>query len=492
MTWTVSRRIAAGFTFVLLLLVAVGVLGWWSLRQTSDTYTEGVNQRKETLVPAYQMQTAVRGVNVEFLRYLLTREDVYARARDSAMRSTHELVRSLHDSPTLDAEARGMWLQVDNALTSWDAAQVEAVAAERGGNHPLAMQIRITKAMPHQILIDPLIGNAINAALVTTNQLAQSGAATANAARMALLIGTLLALAVGIASAWLLNRAISRPLQETSTVLASSATEILASTSEQAAGANETLAAVAETMATVDEVAQTAEQASQRAKAVAESVQRAVEIAKTGRRAVEESVTGMVAVQTQVESIGSSILALAEQAQAIGEIITAVNDIAEQTNLLALNAAVEAARAGEAGRGFAVVATEVKGLADQSKRSTIQVRQILTEIQRATNAAVMTAEQGTKQAAHASKQVAEAGETIRALTDAVSVSASSSAQIIASAGQQAIGMGQIRQAIGSIHQATEQNLTASRQAEQAAHDLSRLGSELLTLVGVTVQPRRLR
>jgi methyl-accepting chemotaxis protein len=193
-------------------------------------------------------------------------------------------------------------------------------------------------------------------------------------------------------------------------------------------------------------------------------------------------------VREQVESIGRSILSLAEQAQAIGEIITAVNDIAEQTNLLALNAAVEAARAGETGRGFAVVAGEIKSLAEQSKRSTVQVRQILGEIQRATGSAVMTTEQGTKQAVAASRQIGEAGDTIRALAEAAQEAAQSSAQIVASAGQQALGMEQIRHAVGNIHQATQQNLTASRQSEQAAQDLTRLGDRLLSLVGSTAAP----
>ena len=129
--------------------------------------------------------------------------------------------------------------------------------------------------------------------------------------------------------------------------------------------------------------------------------------------------------------------------------------------------------------------SEIKSLAEQSKRSTIQVRQILGEIQRATSAAVMTTEQGTKQATAASRQIGDAGETIRALADAVQEAAQSSAQIVASAGQQALGMEQIRHAVGNIHQATQQNLTASRQSEQAAHDLTQLGERLLGLVGGT-------
>jgi methyl-accepting chemotaxis protein len=44
-------------------------------------------------------------------------------------------------------------------------------------------------------------------------------------------------------------------------------------------------------------------------------------------------------------------------------------------------------------------------------------------------------------------------------------------------------MEQIRQAVSNIHDATQQNLSASRQSEQAAQDLTRLGSRLVALVG---------
>ena len=250
---------------------------------------------------------------------------------------------------------------------------------------------------------------------------------------------------------------------------------------------------ITETVATVDEITRTADQAAQRARQVAESAQRTAEIGRAGRKAVDDSQEAMAQVKSQVESIAERILALTEQAQAIGEIVETVNEIAEQTNLLALNAAVEAARAGEQGRGFAVLAAEVKDLAQQSKKATVQVGKLLGDVQRATSTAVMVTEQGTKQVAIGVRLVGEAGETIRSLAAAVGDAAQASGQIVASAGQQAIGMEQIRQAVSSIQTAMEQNLTSTRQTEEAASRLTALGNRLLVVVaGSSALERDLR
>lgn len=271
-------------------------------------------------------------------------------------------------------------------------------------------------------------------------------------------------------------------VREAVNLLSTSSSEILASTTQQTAGAQEQAAAVSQTVATVDEVVQTAEQATLRAREVAEQAARADTVGKSGRQAVNDSIGAMENVRDQVESIAQNILELAERAQAISAIITTVNDIADQTNLLALNAAIEASRAGEHGKGFAVVAAEVKLLAEQSKKATEQVREILGEIQDSTNKSVMSTEQGTKAVAEASRVVDVADQTIAQLADTIGHAERASSQIQASAGQQALGMKQISESIGHIDHSTKQALAAMRQTEAAARDLDTLGRKLTALV----------
>lgn len=64
----------------------------------------------------------------------------------------------------------------------------------------------------------------------------------------------------------------------------------------------------------------------------------------------------------------------------IKNIINLIMGISSQTNLLSLNAAIEATKAGQAGRGFSVVADEVRKLADQSKKASIKIADIINEI----------------------------------------------------------------------------------------------------------------
>lgn len=297
-----------------------------------------------------------------------------------------------------------------------------------------------------------------------------------------LVVGSVLLVLFGAGIAWLISSGIVATIDRAISSIASSSTEIAATVEEQERMASQQAASVNQTTTTMDELGASSRATSQEIETAASQAMQALSLAGLGTKAVEETLKAMATLKTKVEDLQGQIMQLSEQTDRIGNISTLVSDLANQTNMLALNAAVEAVRAGEHGKGFGVVASEIRKLADRSKKSGTQINLLVADIQKAINSTVMVTDEGTKTVESGVNIASETAAAFAGVANAINNVVLSSQQVSLNAKQQAVAIEQVVEAMNSLNQAAAQTASGITQTKVGTQKLNEAALDLKAII----------
>ena len=333
---------------------------------------------------------------------------------------------------------------------------------------------------------------------------------------VSLLVGSTIAM---VFVAWLLGRALTRPIHATVAALKDIAEgegdlrsrldesrqdelgemgqwfnrflgKLQATIQSIAAKANGVGAASTQLTATAQQLAEGAERTKQQTNAVAAAAEEMTasigEVAKSADNASQIAASAASLTRSSNEKVG----ALGAAANEIGRVIETIQDIAEQTNLLALNATIEAARAGEAGKGFSVVANEVKDLARQTAEATMDIRKRIERIQASTAEsvqAIAAIDQVIAQVSDSSRSIAVAVGEQRSATQENSSNLAQSSRTVESVAKnvtETVGASsEISKAVAEVDGQTRSTAASAEETSTAGKMMAELARELQTTIG---------
>jgi len=109
-------------------------------------------------------------------------------------------------------------------------------------------------------------------------------------------------------------------------------------------------------------------------------INEARERTKLGEANARETIRHLEGVLKQMAEYTEPIYRLSNKVEKIKLVMSVLDEIAQKTDLLSLNASIEATRAGELGKGFALVANEIRSMAENSKDSSHEIKEIVNDI----------------------------------------------------------------------------------------------------------------
>lgn len=171
-------------------------------------------------------------------------------------------------------------------------------------------------------------------------------------------------------------------------------------------------------------------------------------------------------------NISAKLYTLSEKANNISSVVTTIDRIADQTNLLSLNAAIEAEKAGEFGQGFSVVAQEIRRLADRTSLATLDIEQMVKEMQGAVTSGVMAMDKFQEEVNLTVTQVGEITSKLEDVIEKVQQLTPRFDEVKHGMTYQSQGAKQISDSIAELNRSANESVEYLKEFTKATQDLN--------------------
>ena len=481
-SWTLGKRIAAGFALAFVLLAIIGAVAYRSIITLSQA-SYSVARSHVVLESLVNVVNLLQDAESAGRGYIITGDESFIAPHQQV---GNEIAANINELRKLTA---------DNSVQQKLIDQAEPVVAaklswvKRINDMRKAREIeQVTKLIQTgegKKLMDDLqriLGEIEQAERNQLKQRAGEVEAAVNSSTVSITLGTLVCLLLVSAAGVTITRSLTSQIGAAVQHMQSSSSELQVASNQQSMGSREQSTAMKEITTTMNELLVTSKQIAESSQRVAHIAEETAKGARSGEQTVAKANDSIGGIKRQVDLIVTHMLDLGKKSQQIGGILEIINELAEQTNILAINATIEAAGAGENGKRFAVVADEIRKLADRVGGSTKEIRGLIDDIRAAVNTTVMTTEGGTKAVEAGAHQFSEVAIAFRQIVSLVSTTTEATREIELSTKQQSTAVSQINIAVSNVAQAARETEVSSSQTLQTATELTNLSRDLMRLI----------
>ncbi|WP_407427558.1 methyl-accepting chemotaxis protein [Treponema sp.] len=211
------------------------------------------------------------------------------------------------------------------------------------------------------------------------------------------LIGSIVTAGVCFCVYNLIIKKIQRTERETSTKLLKETSTLATATKESAETSQNQSAAVKQIVATMQDSTILVSSISEKIQHVTSLAEKSRQAVMSGQEALQNNVNELLNIKNTNNLTIEGIKELNKKISSIWDIVSIINVVADQTKIIAFNAELEASSSGEAGKNFHIVATEIRRLSDNIIDSIKEIKERITEIQKASDTLILDSEKGTQQ-----------------------------------------------------------------------------------------------